>query len=275
MKCNSALIAVLASALLTWLEGFAVIEFPFEVKAPEWKAFASCTVNSGINIRQLPSAESPRAMVNHRKITDMGIPLILYANWSAAKPGGQLESLKFREQAPVIDERDGWLKLYGIGPKMADGWVPARYCRLMSAAQCLKPIKDLLQNGYNYREINGGDYGIYMEADLEMYQGVDIYIGKFVGDYFVCPYYLYASLEISSQKNGLTRGAGSSWILSVTKPCDSEDFSFNDIPEDMIMKIIQNAGKLETPTVFYNFKGSLMQEDKPLFYGMMKSIAIR
>lgn len=169
----------------------AAVPSTFEVEAPAWNSLATSTTDGGINIRKSPSAMAPRMIYDESRIEDYDVPLKYYGYWSADRPRGTRHAVTFEGPDPVLEERDGWLKIQGIGPKGDNGWVSAKFCKVKKVA----PIdpRSLPENSPMVMLTDSSDpanqYGLCVYAD-EMNGMIDFYVGKLVNGMLVCPYTL-------------------------------------------------------------------------------------
>lgn len=222
------------------------VELPFDVEAPSWTMYAEYVGDgSGVNIRQQPSTTAARMVVNWNKVDNFQVPLCWFSHWSKATPKSPIESVPFKESAPIISERDGWLQLYGIGPKFSNGWVSAKFC-------VKKPIKPFTEfDNVQTIERNGEKYAIRL-----IYDGLDdyaeIYVGKYINGFLVAPYVYTA--QCSTSQNGKVYLEDDCLFYPREEndtECSDNEPNIKNFSDRMIDYIISKATPMAHPEIWY------------------------
>lgn len=241
MKSILKKVTVAAIAVLTASTAYAVV-LPFDVEAPKWTMVAECETEGGINIRQQPSTTAARTVVDESNIDDYDIPLCEYTYWSKAPARGSVSVYTFQGEAPIVSEKNGWLELYGIGPKNGNGWVSAKFCKKRAVVPFTNPeFVRVFENG-------GQKYAVNVDCN-EMTGILTFYVGKYVNGFLVCPYAFVAS-GYNYSENGKTYFEGD--CLYFTRAEDEYTPNASKLPQNVIDYIIRKATPISTPKILFD-----------------------
>lgn len=242
MKSILKKVAVAAIAVMSASTAYAVV-LPFDVEVPKLTMVAECYSEDGINIRQQPSTTAARMVYDGNKVDLLDIPFCMcaeHAYWSKAPARGSIAVHTFQGKAPIVSEKNGWLELYGIGPKYGNGWVSAKYCK----KRAIKPYN--LEN-FRVIEKNGQKFAVVMEI-TEMLLTLKFYVGKYVNGYLVCPY-VYEVSRYNHSENGKIYFDDDCLYFP---PTDDESIpNTSEYPQDAIDYIIRKATPLSTPKILF------------------------
>lgn len=239
------LIVCLALLLAGVLSSMA-ITFPFSVNAPKFKGIAVSTAEDGVNIRKSPSATAPRLIYDESKIEAYDVPATFYGFWSSAPLKRNQSAIKFYGPNLTVNEQDGWLEIWNIGPKNEqNGWVSAKYCKMIP----LRPVTPAnYPNNENFIWLNVAedDQGLYalVKNYNEMDDCADFYVGRVVNGVVVCPYSLY-NVNCQYEESATCRlekgGYSCTLYFNSKQSADIGGFKLNYVPSNVIQDIIQMA----------------------------------
>lgn len=253
-----------AIGVAAFMAANAEVPLRFEVKAPSWDEVATCTTDGGVNIRKSPSTTAPKMMYNEDAIEDYETPLIYIADWSTRQATGSWMNVSFWGPDPVIGKTDGWLQVAGIGPQGQPGWVSAKYCRVERPRPVgeYEGFKDIIKNLDGDRK----GYAIVAFTD-EMNGEVNFYVGRYEGNFLVCPYALSAYYNNSEPgEPRFSMKAGETPVFYFQPPADNpyEDVTAKCITPSVKDAILRHATPLDDgkSIVFYytgTVAGNIMQ----------------
>lgn len=242
MKSILKKVAVAAIAVLSASTAYAVV-LPFDVDVPKWTMVAECYSEGGINIRQQPSTTAARTVYDENKVDDYDIPLCEYTYWSKSPARGSVSVYTFQGEAPIVSEKNGWLELYGIGPKHSNGWVSAKFCK----KRAIKPYT-CYPDYFRTIEKNGQTFGVDVECN-EMDGTVTFYVGKLVNGFIVCPYAFFVP-SYNYSENGKTYFDGDCFYF--TRAEDEYTPRASKLPQDVVEYVIRKATPLSTPKILFD-----------------------
>lgn len=186
--------------------GQGLAQKPFEVKTPPFRKYVK-VIGAGVNLRQSPSAQSPRLVVQSEE-NELGdiMEELVWIN----------RPLKKNEKAARATILPVWEHSVMSTVKVADGWlcgnyegtlvyVMEKFCKPVS----LRPLSETEEERsiYNLTVIKSGKYRNYCIANCENMIGEHyLRLGKYVNGMFIFNYdinYLQSESRESSFKDGI------------------------------------------------------------------------
>ena len=231
----------------------------FTVEAPKWKKIAIATTD-GVNIRQEPSASSPRLLVDWEKVDNYQVPVNYFGYWSSATPKGSVEAISFSGPSPVVTERGEWLEILNAGPKCdTNGWVNSKFCKVVTPT----PITSSNTAQFNNFNLISSEqdevFGLYAICDAEMDKYAVFYLGKLIDGVVVAPYSLYcntAEMDDSHIPGFFKEGDSFAFYFNSSMATD-ENLDVHKLPSEVFSQLLDYITKSKYDAVIYLSEGEL------------------
>lgn len=192
-------ILLLVTVMLGTAIGQSLAQEPFEVKTPPFRKYVK-VIGTGVNLRQSPSAQSPRLVVQSEE-NELGdiMEEFVWIN----------RPLRKNEEAARATILPVWERSFMSSVKTADGWlcgdyegelvyVMEKFCQPIS----LRPLSETEEERSirNLTVIKSGKYRNYCIANCENMIGEHyLRLGKYVNGMFIFNYDIYYSQSESRE----------------------------------------------------------------------------
>lgn len=170
-----------------------VAQLPFEVEKPKFQKFVKVTA-SNVNLRQQPSATSPR-LVFQSNLSDDCLdcdPSLVFSN----KPLRRGDEPARASILGVIGESGDWYKVYFYYSLASDtyyseeAYIMKKYCADVQCRPLTLPVPEEMY-GMDVVQINSGKYkGLCLLRDYGYYDVPLLRIGRYSNGMFIFPYYI-------------------------------------------------------------------------------------
>lgn len=242
--------SLVALSMLAMSMSANAVSFDFSVNKPLWNKIAICTANEGVTIRQYASTAAPRLAYNPNDIEEFDEPVECSAFWTKSVKSRNVEPILFTGQAPVNQEKDGWLELKYIGLNLkGDGWVSGKYCKVLP----VKTLTPAMLSADKFRFTDDGQYAVTIEWN-EVESTFSIYVGKFDDGYLVLPYRLECNGFAPSENNKTyleKNEYGGYYFRFKPSLFENYDFDIRQIPADVLNQAWEKATRFESILVYY------------------------
>lgn len=251
---------------------------PFEVEAPNVKFIKS---KNGVNIRQQPSVNSKRLIMDNDEDSEYGWGNV---KWSNSMSRGY-KAMQFKNGVS-FREQDGWYFIENIFPFEAEitGWVSAKYCetfipepinylKMKYNEDCYCPAIKWI-SGTN--EFKNGEYVLILEGGEDIWVPINLYLGKLSEGLIICPFKFPLAIDwdsidgysdstsFSLKRKTEKNEYGTYWYLVPPRNDESandEDRLNDSFVNDLLTKV--EPEKLKTPCIYYLYNGCLHASDSP------------
>jgi len=243
------------ATLASMLTATAQVPDSFTVTAPSWQEGALVVNNSAktAKVYKTPSAQAAYFVYNPQKRQEWETAMdVGYWGTSTSK----IRFVSPQGGCPVVEKTTGWVKMYGAGPKGADGWVQSKFTRL---APKVNITMDNVAADPDLCELYGMVF--YLQYDTSE-QTARVNIGKLVDGVLVFPY-VVENMPVSVD-NSVTPSVGENddyYYLELTSnEMDNQGYPvISKFPSSVLAKLLDLAGQAEHPLALFSTQGGLLR----------------